>query len=450
MRIVTVSTPELGDRSYLVHDGEVGVVIDPQRDLDRMTAEIERAGVRVSHVLETHIHNDYVTGGLELARRVGGAYVVAAADEVTFDRVPITDGEEIAAGSLTVQAVHTPGHTHNHMSYVVGDEDGPQAVFTGGSLLFGTVGRTDLLGQHNADTLARRQYHSARRLVADLPGRAGVYPTHGFGSFCASGAGSGAAHSTIGAERVGNVALTTGDEDEFVRTLLAGLSPYPAYYAHMEPLNRAGGKGWDLEPVRPVDAEEIRKRIAAGEWIIDLRSRTAFARAHVPGSIGVEHATQFSTYVGWLLPWGQAVTLVGADADQVGAAQRDLARIGIDDLAGASTDSPATLSGDQRPASYPTTDFAGLADHGLGGIVVLDVRQRGEWDSGHLPEAVHLPIQDVDQRVDDVPAGQVWVHCGSGYRASIAASLLDRRGRDVVLINDFWDSAASVGLPIVH
>lgn len=445
MDVVAVDTPELGDRSYLVHDGAVGVVVDPQRDLDRLLSEVEDVGVNVTHVFETHMHNDYVTGGLDLATRMGAAYVVSAADEVSFERTPVTDGDEILTGSLRVRAVHTPGHTFNHMAYVAVDGDGSQAVFTGGSLLFGTVGRTDLVGPQHAEALARHQYRSARRLAADVPGQASVHPTHGFGSFCASAAGSGATHSTIGGERVGNVALTTADEDEFVRTLLAGLSPYPAYYAYMQPLNRAGGKAWDLQPARSLDADEVRKRIAVGEWVIDLRNRTAFARAHVPGSVGIEHATVFSTYTGWLVPWGQPVTLVGTDPDQVWAAQCDLARIGMDDLAGASTDGPDTLTGDRRPASYPTTDFVGLAGHGLGGIVVLDVRQRDEWDAGHLPGAVHIPIQDVRHRLGEIPAGRVWVHCGSGYRASIVTSLLDNAGREVVLIDDVWDNASRAG-----
>lgn len=449
MDIVTVATPQLGNRSYLVHDGTVGVVIDPQRDLDRMLTEVRQSGVHITHVLETHMHNDYVTGGLDLARRYDASYVVSADDEVTFERTPITDGEEIATGSLRVRAVHTPGHTYNHMSYVVEDQDGKQAVFTGGSLLYGTVGRTDLVGQQHTEALARHQYQSARRLAADVPGRAGVYPTHGFGSFCASAAGSGADASTVDAERVSNMALTMTDEDEFVATLLAGLSAYPTYYAHMQPLNRAGGKAWDLQPPRPLDTEEVRKHIAAGEWVIDLRNRTAFAGAHAPGSLGIEHGTQFSTYTGWLLPWGQAVTLIGTDPEQIRAAQRDLARIGIDELAGASTATPSALSGGQPPASYPTADFARLAEHGLGDDIVLDVRQRNEWDAGHLPDAVHIPIQEVPQRVGEVPAGRVWVHCASGYRASIAASFLANAGRDLVLIDDFWDNAAPAGLPVI-
>lgn len=447
MEIITLETPELGDRSYLVHDGAVGAVIDPQRDLDRILAEIERAGARVAFVLETHIHNDYVTGGLELARRTGAEYVVSAADDVSFRRRPISDGELIQVGSLALRAVHTPGHTHNHLSYVVTDSADAQAVFTGGSLLFGTVGRTDLLGPADTDELTRRQHRSAWRL-AELAETTSVHPTHGFGSFCASGASSGASSSTIGAERLGNLALTTGDADRFARTLLANLEPYPAYYAHVGPLNRRGGGGWGVEPPRALAVDELRRRIDGGDWVLDLRDRGKFADAHVPGSLGFEHATQFSTYVGWLLPWGAEITLIGADHAQVRAAQRDLARIGMDRLAGASTENPERLSGARGPSSYSITDFRGLAAHGLEGITVLDVRQRSEWEAGHLPGATHLPIQQVPDSLAGVPAGQVWVHCGSGYRSSIAASFLDRSGRDVVLIDDYWHNAEKAGLEI--
>ncbi|MPZ69179.1 MAG: MBL fold metallo-hydrolase [Actinobacteria bacterium] len=448
MDVVSVQTPELGNRSYLVHDGSVGVVIDVQRDLDRMLAEIERAGVDVVHVLETHIHNDYVTGGLDLARRTGAEYVVAAGEEVLFRRRPIANGEELVAGSMTVRAVHTPGHTRHHLAYVVSGEEGPEEVFTGGSMLFGTVGRTDLAGCDQTEELTRRQYRSARLLADELSEHVEIYPTHGFGSFCASAEGSLATNSTIGDERIANVALATCDEDEFVAMLLDGLPPYPRYYDYMAPLNRRGGATWDLQPLRALDVSDVRQRLAAGDWVVDIRRRTAFAQAHVAGSVGIEHVAQFATYFGWLLPWGAEAVLIGADPNELSAAQRDLARIGVDQLAGASTDSPDRLSGDEGPASYPTVDFSGLAAHGSDGIVVLDVRQRAEWDTGHLSGATHIPIQEVPTRLGELAVGQVWVHCASGYRASIAASLLEGAGRDVVLIDDHWKNAGKAGLSI--
>ena len=248
--VVTIETPGLGDRSYLVHDGAAAVVIDPQRDIDRMLDAASAAGARITHVLETHIHNDYVTGGLALARATGAAYVVAAAEDVNFSRTGVGDGDAIEAGGLSLTALATPGHTPGHLSYVLREGGGgPAAVFTGGSMLFGAVGRTDLISPELAETLTRAQYNSVRRLAAELPDEVAVYPTHGFGSFCSATPTSGVS-STIGRERRSNLALTS-DEDIFVRDLLAGLTAYPRYYAHMGPANRGG-------PGRPTSAPRSR------------------------------------------------------------------------------------------------------------------------------------------------------------------------------------------------
>ena len=218
--VVTIETPSLGDRSYLIHDGAVAVVVDPQRDIGRVLAVAESRHVRITHVLETHIHNDYVTGGLALARHAGAAYVVAAAEEVGFERLGVGDRDLLSAGSLTVTAVHTPGHTPGHMSFVLGEAgQDPFAVFTGGSLLYGAVGRTDLIGPGLTEQLTRAQYRSVRRLAAELPPEVAVYPTHGFGSFCSATPITGTA-STIGHERLANIALRS-DEDTFVAELLA-------------------------------------------------------------------------------------------------------------------------------------------------------------------------------------------------------------------------------------
>jgi hydroxyacylglutathione hydrolase len=184
--VEVVETAELGDRSYVVHDGSVAVVVDPQRDLDRVERVLAGRDLRCRLVLETHIHNDYVTGGFELARRSGARYGVAAGEAVSFGREPLADGVEREVGNLRVRAVATPGHTDHHLSYVVEDGDGPAAVFTGGSLLYGSTGRPDLLGPQHTDALAHAQWHSARRLAAELPDTTAVYPTHGFGSFCSA------------------------------------------------------------------------------------------------------------------------------------------------------------------------------------------------------------------------------------------------------------------------
>jgi hydroxyacylglutathione hydrolase len=450
--VLIVDTPSLGDRSYVVHDGSVAVVIDPQRDIDRLLAEIDAASLRLTHVFETHVHNDYVSGGLALARRTGAQYVMCADDDARFERRGVADGDEIVTGSLTVRAVHTPGHTHSHLSYVASDGTGePRAVFTGGSLLYGTVGRTDLLGEADTEELTRAQYRSGRRLVEELADDVAVYPTHGFGSFCASSGGGDRTAGTIADERTDNLVITIDDEDHFVERLLAGLTDHPAYYAHMSLLNLAGPLEASLVPPVPVDPDELRHRLAAGEWVVDLRSRTAFAADHLTGSIGVELDDSFSTYLGWLIPWGSRLTLLAATAEEVAAAQRQLVRIGLDQLGGAVTGELDEAAPGLPRASSGVTDFAGLAaaiERGEA-LVVVDVRRRDEWRSGHVDGSHNLPLHELVAHSHHAPDGELWVHCASGYRAAIGASLLARAGFPVVLVNDEFDRVEAAGLEIV-
>ncbi|MEV4459351.1 MBL fold metallo-hydrolase [Microbispora sp. NPDC049633] len=446
IEIIPVDTPSLGDRSYLGTDGDVAFVVDPQRDIDRMLRLAERRGVEIRHVFETHVHNDYVTGGPALAEATGADYHVNAADPVAFDRCPIEDGDVVEIGPRTrLRAVATPGHTFTHLSYVLESPDRPPAVFTGGSLLHGTTGRPDLLGREHTGTLARAQYASANRLARELPPETDVLPTHGFGSFC-SATQSEVTESTIGMERRVNPVLTRG-EDEYVRSLLAGLDAYPAYYAHMPTLNRAGADAPDLSAPRRANAAELRRRLRAGEWVVDLRSRTAFAAGHLAGALNFGLDGDFAVYLGWLIPWGTPVTLLGETPGDIAEAQRELARIGIDRPAAAATGGPADWTGDDKPASMPAATFADLATmRRHRSIVVLDVRRDAEWRESHVPGAVHIPLHELPSRLHEVPEGEVWTHCASGYRASIAASILAAAGRegDVVAVHDDYDPHAVI------
>jgi len=349
--IIPIETPTLGDRSYLAHDGEVAFVIDPQRDIDRVLELARDAGVRITHVFETHIHNDYVTGGLALADVTGAAYHVNAEDEVGYDRVPVRDGDVIdVSPTMRLRVLATPGHTFTHLSYALEGEQ--SAVFSGGSLLFGSTGRPDLLGPEHTHALVHHQYASAHRLAAELPEQAQVLPTHGFGSFC-SATQSESTSSTIGQEKRSNPALNQ-DEEQWVTELLAGLDTWPAYYAQMGPANAAGPGAPDLSPPEPADKEALRRRLDAGEWLVDLRTRTAFAAGHVSGTFNFGIDGQFATYLGWLIPWGTPVTLLGESPEQVAEAQRELVRIGIDRPAAAATGSPDKAAG-SKPSSTATT-----------------------------------------------------------------------------------------------
>jgi len=448
LTVRTIETPSLGDRSYLVHDGAVAFVIDPQRDIDRILEMLLADGVRLTHVFETHIHNDYVTGGLALARATGASYLINADDTVSFDRTPIEDGETVRIGDrMRLGAIHTPGHTFTHLSYALTDDDQPVAVFTGGSLLYGATGRPDLLGPGHTDALVRHQHASAHKLARTLPDETEVYPTHGFGSFCAA-TQSDEADSTIGREKRSNPALTQ-DEEDYVRELLGGLGAWPAYYVHMAPANSAGPGAPDLSLPEPADAAELRRRIAAGEWVVDLRNRSAFAAGHAPGTLNFGLDGSFSTYLGWLIAWGTPVTLLGETAEDVARAQRELVRIGIDRPAAHATGGPEDWSPD-KPASFPTATFADLEQvRHHRAVVVLDVRRTEEHGSARIEGAVNIPIHELPRRIGEVPPGEVWVHCAAGYRASIAASFLDAAGRGLVAIDDQFENAAKAGLPLV-
>ena len=446
MDVSIIETSGLGDRSYLVSDGGLAVVIDPQRDIDRVLNLARDRGVQITHVLETHIHNDYVTGGLELSRTTGAHYVVPAGDELRYERRAVNDGDLIDAGPIQLQVMHTPGHTHHHVSYVLRDATGTVvAVFTGGSMLHGTTGRTDLLGAEHTEALTYAQFHSVRRLAEELPDDTQVYPTHGFGSFCSATPASGDS-STIADQRQTNPALTQ-DEQSYVDELIAGLSAYPAYYAHMGVINMQGPAPVDLSMPEPVDPHELRRRIEAGEWVVDLRNRTAFAAGHLGGTLGFELSDSFVTYLGWLYSWGAPLTLVSDDTNQIADARRELVRIGVDNLSGAAVGDIHTLAASTPLRSYRVADFADLAEViGTHNPTVLDVRQPGEYDDGHVPGALNIPLHELSTRIKEVPAGEVWVHCATGYRSSIAASMIDEPGRTVVLIDDTIEHAEKLEL----
>ena len=436
-----IDTPGLGDRSYVATDGTVAVVVDPQRDIERVLALTGQLGVRLTHVFETHIHNDSVSGGLALAAATGAEYVVAAGEAVAFERRAVSDGDEIVTGALRITVLATPGHTAHHLAYVVADASTGETAgtFTGGSVLFGTVGRTDLSGADHASALAYAQWRSARRLVGSVPDGAAIWPTHGFGSFCSGAGGSGAVNSTAGAERAVNTALVVG-EDPFVAGFLAGLGPYPAYYRHMASLNRAGAAPPGAGPVPDADAAELRRRLALGEWVVDLRPRSRFAAGHLPGAVNVEGIAAVATYVGWILPWGTPVSLVGPDEATLSAARVALQRIGIEPVARCLAEDGWPVP-DFGPTRYPVQTFADLAAARADGhrLAVLDVRGPDEWAEGHLPGAIHVPWHDLPSRIGEVPSDRpIWVHCAAGLRAAIAASLLQRFARRPVLVDDRW------------
>jgi hydroxyacylglutathione hydrolase len=452
-----LSTPSLGDRSYLIEDGAVAVVVDPQRDIDRPLELAEHLGVVITHVVETHIHNDYVSGGLALARATGAAYIVNADDPVRFVRHSVVDGDTVdVSASIKLRVVATPGHTHTHLAYLLETDGQLVSVFSGGSLLFGSTGRPDLLGAASTGPLAHAQWRSTRRLAAELADGALVFPTHGFGSFCAAQPATPTTDSSIGREREANPALLL-DEDDYVRATLAGLDDFPAYYAHMGAANLAGAAPWDPRRPPTIDATGLAATVSAGGCVVDVRNRRTFAAGYLPGSWNLGIDGPLASYLGWLLPAAAAastrsdapgVTLLGADGAQIEEAQRELARIGFARPLAHNVD-PGSWTGEALRV-LPVADFTDLAVTLLHRpVLVVDVRRRSEWTAGHLDVAVNIPLHELPGRLSELPvAAEIWVHCAAGYRASTAASILANAGRRVVAIDDAFNCAGIAGLSV--
>lgn len=446
MHIKTIETESLGNRGYLIHDGAVAIAIDVQRDYERWIDAAAAANVTITHVLETHMHNDYVTGGYQLAIKLDATYGIPQHSGATLTAHEIADNEVIEVGKLQVRGLHTPGHTEHHMSYQLSD-GATEAVFTGGGILFGTVGRTDLVSSEKTDELTLAQYESAHRLGKDLSDDAAVYPTHGFGSFCSSAEGSGAAASTMATEKETNIVFTS-ERDEFIRQIISGLGPYPRYYAHMGEVNQAGPGEVQQLHIHSYAAEEIGERLRQDKsWVIDTRSRKLFAAHHPQGAVGIELGNSFATYAGWVIPWSDRLLLVGDSEKMLLDAYKELSRIGMDSFVDGAADDLQSYFNAGDKASYKVASFDDLKENWQSNPYVLDVRQKAERNDGYIEGSQHIPLQDVLERIEETPDDkEIWVHCASGYRASIAASLLSKMGRTPVLINDAYSKAMGIGL----
>ena len=456
MRVQQFFLEGLGHQSYLVTDEAAGVaaVIDPRRDIEIYLEAAERASAQITHVFETHVHNDYVTGAMELNARVGATIVSAAAAGVTYDHLGVAGGDSVSLGALRFVAIETPGHTPTHMSYALYADDAsePSAVFTGGSLLVGNAGRTDLVSPGMTIALTRDQYRSLRRLLDTLPASATVYPTHGAGSFCgAVTAESAERSSTIARERVNSPVAFAHDEAEFVKMQMAGYGLYPSYYSAMRDINLAGPRVLGGLPALPgLSPNNVNDLMRIGVPLIDGRSRDAFAREHVAGSLNIELDASFGTYVGWLLPFNAPLTmLIPEEADRREAVAQ-LIRIGYEQARGYLDGGVEAWKG----AGYATGSFERVAVTELyqrwsaGGVAIMDVRDETEWRSGHIPASQHLHIADLPRHMHEIPQDQpVAVICRSGHRASIAASLVAALGREVVAVKEGVGDWIAQGYP---
>jgi glyoxylase-like metal-dependent hydrolase (beta-lactamase superfamily II)/rhodanese-related sulfurtransferase len=439
--------PGLGDASYLLASGGEAVLVDPQRDAWRFLEVAARRRWRVRHVLETHVHNDYLSGAIETRAATGAEIVAPARGGYQFEHRGFDDGDSIEAGRLRLTALATPGHTPEHLAWLVtelGGEDKPTAVFTGGSLLVGSVGRTDLLGAALTDALTTDQQRSLRRL-AELADDVQVLPTHGAGSFCSAGPMSAGRTTTIGAERLGNptFALAEASPEAFRAQVLGELGRVPDYYAHMAGINRRGPRVLGRLILPPaLDPAGFEAAAASGVAVVDARDRDAFAAGHLPGSLNIELDGTFSGYVGWLVPFAAPVLLVLPDSapDALAEATTELLRIGYERVPGWLEGGTEAWAASGRPLSSYTTTTMGAVHEGRAAgddaSVLLDVRQPIEWATdGVVPGAERIFVADLPARLDALPPGSaVTVFCRSGSRASIAASILDKAGVDVRLV----------------
>jgi hydroxyacylglutathione hydrolase len=464
MRLEQFVIEGLGHLSAMIVDESAGVaaVVDPRRDIDIYLERARTAGLQISHVVETHLHNDYVSGGRELAALTGATHVIGAGAELRYDHRPIRGGESFEVGALRFDALDTPGHTPEHVTYAVADPwrtDEPLLLLTGGSLLVGAVGRTDLLGAENAVPYAHAMHRSLHEVILRHEDSVAVYPTHGAGSLCSTGISS-TPWSTIGYERRHDRLLAPMDVDEFARALLAGQPAFPRYFARMRPLNQAGPRllGGTVPLPRPLEIPDVRSALEAGGLLLDLRPAAEHAIGHVPGSLSIPTGTSFGTWLGWVVPEpDRPIVLMLRRPEDWDDAVRQALRVGFEGITGyarggylawAEAGLPTEVGG-----ALEIFELAAQLDRGgPDAPLVIDVRQPSEFKGGHLPGSLPIGAGDLPDRLDQLPRDRpIATICASGYRSSVAASLLRAAGFEhVSWVPGGVPTWAARGLPVAY
>jgi len=423
----------LGNSAYLIgsHDTKKGILIDPLRDVDRYLHAAAERGLELTHVLDTHLHADFVSGNREIAAQTGAQIGASAEAHVEFEHQPLTEESIIDLGAFQLRVLTTPGHTPEHISFLLVQADGktPAALFSGGALIVGGAARTDLLSHDLTLPLARHLYHTIHDKLLKLPDEVDVFPTHGAGSFCVAPS-SPDRTTSIGRERMSNALARPQSEDEFIKRALTGLPSYPTYYKYMRAVNQKGARLLGGVPLlKPLSAEEVKAQQAAGAVVIDVRHQNHFGAGHVPESYGIRVDAPLVTWAGWVIPFGSKIMLVAENAEQRVEATRQLIRIGYDDIVG-------YLEGGIESwarAGYPVETIPSLkADElreRLNDVTLVDVRMKSEWDAGHIAGAQHFEGGRIAW--DDLPFPHdtpVVIQCASGNRSMVAISVLRRRG----------------------
>ena len=441
MFIETIKIDSLANNSYVVgsEQSRQCAVIDPVRDIDQYTTIASNHGVRITYALETHLHNDFISGARELAAQTDCQVGASASGGTLFPSVRLQDGDEFDLGELKLKVLHTPGHTPEHISFLVEEQGEPTAIFTGGALIMGGAARVDLLGSRVAPFLARWLHQTIHGKLLKLPDSVRVYPTHGGGSYCSAAPGSDKTSTTIGEEREHNPFAAEAEESSFVKLALAGLGSYPSYYKYMADINR---RGPDVLGGVPQPASltplSVRNQLGDNALLVDARQERLFNEQHVPGSFAVPFGDNFSTWLGWLLPWGQPLILLPPAPAHQDAMVRQLIRIGYDRING-------FLAGGfeaWKSAGLPTESAKGIDLETLKDLsgqdhapMILDVRQRSEYHAGHIKGALNIELGELQEHLDGLPREIPLITvCAGGMRASMAGGILQRDGRGNVQV----------------
>jgi glyoxylase-like metal-dependent hydrolase (beta-lactamase superfamily II)/rhodanese-related sulfurtransferase len=422
--IIEIPDPGLGNTSYLVDLGDgSGLVVDPERDPRPYLDGAKSRRLRIRHVAETHLHADFVSGARELVAE--GALLIAPRNsQLAHPHRPVGEGDELKVGDMALRVLETPGHTPEHVSYLLSEEGHPRSLFSGGTLMAGGVARPDLISPQLTESLAHLAYTSVRRVLNALPDHVEIRPTHGGGSFCASAGALRRVEATVESEKRTHPAMVTSDSERFVDNLLSGLGTYPPYFLRLREVNRRGPKvfGAGLKHLAPIDSGNLE-----GKTIVDARPIDRFAKGFIPGSVSIALRDQFGSWLGWLFgPDPSLVFVLDSDQDD-----RELVRqalnVGCENIDGRIDFESWRQAGraistiELIPASLIKADSS-----------ILDVRQFSEWESGHVPGATHIELGAL-LGGSQVSPGTV-IHCGSGHRAMTAASLLARAGHSTAAV----------------
>jgi hydroxyacylglutathione hydrolase len=422
----------LGNSAYLIgsHETKKGILIDPLRDVDRYLHAANELGLTLTHVLDTHLHADFVSGNREITHQTGAVIGSSAEADLGFDHQPLTEGSVLDLGAFQIRVMTTPGHTPEHISFLLVEADGktPSALFSGGALIVGGAARTDLLTPELTHPLARQLYHTIHDKLLKLPDTVNVFPTHGAGSFCVAPASNDRV-TTIGRERSANPLAQPQTEEEFIRRSLTGLPNYPTYYKYMREINQRGARVLGGVPIlKPYSASEVKALMDEGVVVLDIRHQKPFGAGHIPNSYGIRVDAPLIVWAGWVVPFGSRILLLGESAADRQDATRQLVRIGYDNVLGYLEGGIEAWAREYPVETVRSFDVKELRER-LGEVTLIDVRSRSEWDEGHIAGAIHFEGGRIPWEPLPFPQDKpLAIQCSSGNRSMIAISVLKRRG----------------------